>query len=161
MSRDDYPLFTGLLAYFPRALSEVARCSKVGNDQHNPGEPLHWARHKSTAHADKILRHLRDSLFEPLDDDGVLHVVKVAWRALALAEEALDASRVQIVDRKWTAEEIAILDGFPATGGGESSQTMLSAGEFDRELTPEQAALIELGDEDAPIASLKAGEALP
>jgi len=31
MSRDDYPLFTGLLAYFPNALSEVARCSKVGN----------------------------------------------------------------------------------------------------------------------------------
>ena len=56
MSRDDYPLFTGMLAYFPNALSEVARCSKVGNDQHNPGEPLHWARHKSTAHADKILR---------------------------------------------------------------------------------------------------------
>lgn len=142
-SRDDYPLFTGLLAYFPHALSEVARCSKVGNDQHNPGEPLHWARHKSTAHADKIMRHLRDSLFEPLDDDGVLHVVKVAWRALALAEEALEASRVQIVDRKWTAEEIAILDGAPATGGDTSL-----------------AALIERGESDDPqVGSLKAGEA--
>lgn len=144
MSRDDYPLFTGLLAYFPNALSEVARCSKVGNDQHNPGEPLHWARHKSTAHADKIMRHLRDSLFEPMDDDGVLHVVKVAWRALALAEEALEASRVQIVDRKWTAEEIAILDGAPATGGDSSL-----------------AALIERGESDDPqVGSLKAGEAV-
>lgn len=143
MSRDDYPLFTGLLAYFPNALSEVARCSKVGNDQHNPGEPLHWARHKSTAHADKIMRHLRDSLFEPMDNDGVLHVVKVAWRALALAEEALEASRVQIVDRKWTAEEIAILDGAPATGGDSSL-----------------AALIERGESDDPqVGSLKAGEA--
>lgn len=143
MSRDDYPLFTGLLAYFPYALSEVARCSKVGNDQHNPGEPLHWARHKSTAHADKIMRHLRDSLFEPLDDDGVLHVVKVAWRALALAEEALEVSRVQIVDRKWTAEEVAILDGAPATGGDTSL-----------------AALIERGESDDPqVGSLKAGEA--
>lgn len=145
MSRDDYPLFTGLLAYFPHALSEVARCSKVGNDQHNPGEPLHWARHKSTAHADKIMRHLRDSLFEPMDDDGVLHVVKVAWRALALAEEALEASRVhiQIVDRKWTAEEMAILDGAPATGGDSSL-----------------AALIERGESDDPqVGSLKAGEA--
>ena len=130
MSRDDYPLFTGLLAYFPNALSEVARCSKVGNDQHNPGEPLHWARHKSTAHADKILRHLRDSLFEPMDNDGVLHVVKVAWRALALAEEALEASRVQIVDRKWTAEEIAILDGAPATGGDSSLAALIERGEF-------------------------------
>jgi len=144
MSRDDYPLFTGLLAYFPNALSEVARCSKVGNDQHNPGEPLHWARHKSTAHADKIMRHLRDSLFEPMDDDGVLHVVKVAWRALALAEETLEASRVQIVDRKWTAEEIAILDGAPATGGDSSL-----------------AALIERGESDDPqVGSLKAGEAV-
>ena len=144
MSRDDYPLFTGLLAYFPNALSEVARCSKVGNDQHNPGEPLHWARHKSTAHADKILRHLRDSLFEPMDNDGVLHVVKVAWRALALAEEALEASRVQIVDRKWTAEEIAILDGAPATGGDSSL-----------------AALFERGESDDPqVGSLKAGEAV-
>lgn len=143
MSRDDYPLFTGLLAYFPHALSEVARCSKVGNDQHNPGEPLHWARHKSTAHADKILRHLRDSLFEPLDDDGVLHVVKVAWRALALAEEALEVRRVQIIDRKWTAEELAILDGAPATGGDTSL-----------------AALIERGEADDPqVGSLKAGEA--
>lgn len=143
MSREDYPLFTGLLAYFPHALSEVARCSKVGNDQHNPGEPLHWARHKSTAHADKIMRHLRDSLFEPLDDDGVLHVVKVAWRALALAEEALEARRVQIVDRKWTAEELAILDGAPATGGDTSL-----------------AALIERGESDDPqVGSLKAGEA--
>lgn len=145
MNRDDYPLFTGLLAYFPHALSEVARCSKVGNDQHNPGEPLHWARHKSTAHADKIMRHLRDSLFEPLDDDGVLHVVKVAWRALALAEEALEVRRVQIVDRKWTAEEIAILDGAPATGGDSSL-----------------AALIERGESDDPqVGSLKAGEAGP
>lgn len=143
MSRDDYPLFTGLLAYFPHALSEVARCSKVGNEQHNFGEPLHWARHKSTAHADKIMRHLRDSLFEPLDDDGVLHVVKVAWRALALAEEALEVSRVQIVDRKWTAEELAILDGAPATGGDTSL-----------------AALIERGESDDPqVGSLKAGEA--
>ena len=143
MSRDDYPLFTGLLAYFPHALSEVARCSKVGNGQHNPGEPLHWARHKSTAHGDKIMRHLRDSLFEPMDDDGVLHVVKVAWRALALAEESLEAGRVQIVDRKWTAEEIAILDGAPATGGDSSL-----------------AALIERGESDDPqVGSLKAGEA--
>lgn len=143
MNRDDYPLFSGLLAYFPHALSEVARCSKVGNDQHNPGEPLHWARHKSTAHADKIMRHLRDSLFEPVDDDGVLHVVKVAWRALALAEEALEVRRVQIVDRKWTAEELAILDGAPATGGDSSL-----------------AALIERAESDDPqVGSLKAGEA--
>ena len=53
---------------------------------------------------------------------------------------------------------MALLDGHPATGGGESSQTLLTAGEF-VELAPEAAALIEMSDEDAPVAGLKAGEA--
>ena len=56
------------------------------------------------------------------------------------------------------APEIALADGQPATGGGESSQTLLDAGEF-VELAPEAAALIEMADEDAPVAGLKAGEA--
>ena len=36
------------------ALAEVARVSKAGNDQHNPGQPLHWARDKSADHADCV-----------------------------------------------------------------------------------------------------------
>jgi hypothetical protein len=38
-TRLEYPMFDGLVAYFPNALAEVSRVSKIGNDQHNPGEP--------------------------------------------------------------------------------------------------------------------------
>jgi len=88
-ARKDIPLARGCLDYFPDALCEVARLSKVGNDKHNPGEEMHHARRKSTDHADCIMRHLAER--GTLDDDGVLHEVKVAWRALALAQEAVEA----------------------------------------------------------------------
>lgn len=53
------------------------------------------------------------------------------------------------------APAIAIADGFPATGGGLATHHVEPA----PELPPAAAALIELGDEDAPTAHLKAGEA--
>lgn len=66
------PLCSGVIDYFPSALIEVAKCSQRGNDQHNPGQPLHWARGKSADHLDALVRHL-------LERD----LVGVAWRALA------------------------------------------------------------------------------
>ena len=39
--RKDHPVFTGVLMYFPDAIAAVAHVSKLGNDQHNPGQPLH------------------------------------------------------------------------------------------------------------------------
>lgn len=83
--RKSIPMASGVLDYFPNALVGVAECSLAGNEQHQPGEPLHWARGKSSDHADALMRHLIDR--EELDKDGIPHVVKVAWRALALAEE--------------------------------------------------------------------------
>lgn len=87
--RKAIPLCTGLLDYFPKALAAVAECSRVGNDQHNPGEPLHWAREKSTDQADCIVRHLIER--GTVDTDGVRHSAKVAWRALALLELEIEA----------------------------------------------------------------------
>jgi hypothetical protein len=78
----------GLLYYFPAALAEVARVSKIGNDQHNPGEPMHHARGKSTDHANKIMRHLVEA--GTVDTDGTRHTAKLAWRALALLQEELE-----------------------------------------------------------------------
>jgi hypothetical protein len=78
----------GLLDYFPNALAEVARLSKVANAQHNPGEPMHWARGKSTDHANKIVKHLIDRGL--LDSDGIRHSAKVAWRALAMLQEEIE-----------------------------------------------------------------------
>lgn len=86
--RKDVPLARGVLDYFPAALAAVARLSKVGNDKHNPGEDMHHARGKSTDHADCILRHLTER--GTYDTDGILHDVKVAWRALALLQETLE-----------------------------------------------------------------------
>lgn len=80
--RKDAPMCTGVLDYFPDAIFAVARLSKLGNDKHNPGEPLHWAMGKSTDEPDCIMRHLADrGTIDP--DDGALHEVKLAWRGLA------------------------------------------------------------------------------
>ncbi len=84
------PMARGLLDYFPAALAAVSVLSLIANEQHNPGEELHWARTKSTDHADCIIRHLVDR--GELDADGIAHSVKVAWRALALLQEELEAS---------------------------------------------------------------------
>jgi len=82
------PMAEGLLWYFPNALAEVARVSKAGNDQHNPGQPMHHSRGKSSDHADCILRHLVDA--GTRDGDGMRHSAKVAWRALALLQEEIE-----------------------------------------------------------------------
>ncbi len=83
--RKAIPLCSGVLDYFPAALAAIARLSKFGNDKHNPGESIHWARDKSTDHADCIVRHLMDrGIVDP--DTGLSHTVEIAWRALALLQ---------------------------------------------------------------------------
>jgi hypothetical protein len=89
--RKSAPVATGVLDYFPDAILDVAKCSKVGNDQHNPGQPLHWAREKSTDEADALIRHFMDR--GKIDTDGVRHSAKVAWRALALLQKEIEAER--------------------------------------------------------------------
>lgn len=90
------PITTGVLDYFPLAIAEIARVSKAGNDQHNPGQPLHWAREKSTDHADCLVRHLLER--GTLDTDGQRHSGKVAWRALALLQVELELSNLRLYD---------------------------------------------------------------
>ena len=82
------PIYTGVLRYFPDALMAVAHCSQVGNDQHNPGQSLHWDKSLSSDEADALVRHLLKA--GTLDTDGVRHSAKVAWRALALLQRELD-----------------------------------------------------------------------
>jgi hypothetical protein len=83
------PIARGVLDYFPLALAEVAHTSYVANEQHNPGEEMHWAKGKSRDHADCIVRHLIDR--GKVDGDGLRHSAKVAWRALALLQTELEA----------------------------------------------------------------------
>ncbi len=90
-ARKGVPLTTGVLDYFPAALAAVAKLSKFGNDKHNPGEPIHWSRGKSSDHADCIARHLVDrGVIDP--ETKMSHTVEVAWRALALLQEELEAA---------------------------------------------------------------------
>lgn len=86
--RKDTPVWSGVINYFPDAIQYVARVSKAGNDQHNPGKPLHWDRSKSGDELDALQRHLIDA--GKVDDDGILHSGKVAWRALANLQKELE-----------------------------------------------------------------------
>ena len=88
-NRKATPVFSGVLKYFPNALKEVSKCSKAGNDQHHPDKPLHWDMDKSKDEYDALTRHLIDHTINPIDDDGMLHLTKVAWRALAGLERYL------------------------------------------------------------------------
>lgn len=72
----------GFLDYFPHACAYVSRISFLGNEKHNPGEKLHWARGKSMDQDDCVVRHtIERGTFDP--DDGCLHDGKRAWRAMA------------------------------------------------------------------------------
>ncbi|MBA3678500.1 MAG: hypothetical protein H0W74_14050 [Sphingosinicella sp.] len=106
-ARKDTPITTGVLDYFPRALAAIARVSKAGNDQHNPGQPLHWAREKSTDHADCIVRHLLER--GTVDNDGQRHSAKLAWRALALLETELERT----APAAWEDQLLLDLVGLP------------------------------------------------
>jgi hypothetical protein len=97
--RKKYPLFSGVLKYFPDAIMEVARCSYAGNEQHHPDKPLHWDRSKSNDHLDAMLRHTVQA--GQIDTDGVRHSAKVAWRALANLQMELEkAGQKSIIDNE-------------------------------------------------------------
>ena len=93
-ARKATPVYSGVLKYFPKALQEVAKASKAGNDQHHPDSPLHWDKSKSSDELDALTRHLMDHSVDPVDDDGILHLAKVAWRALAALERYKDGEKV-------------------------------------------------------------------
>lgn len=98
-ARKAQPVARGVLDYFPDAIAAVAHVSFVGNQQHNPGQPMHWAREKSKDHADCIARHLIERGY--IDSDNLRHTAKLAWRALALLQLELeeDPKTQKLVDK--------------------------------------------------------------
>jgi hypothetical protein len=90
-ARKTIPLATGCIDYFPDALAAVAELSRIGNEQHNPGKPLHWDRSKSGDESDALMRHFLER--GTFDTDGVRHSAKVAWRALAMLQKEIEADR--------------------------------------------------------------------
>lgn len=80
--RKGEPIYSGCLMYFPDALAAVARVSVAGNEKHNPGQPLHWARGKSTDQLDASVRHHITP--EVIDEEtNEVELAQAAWRVLA------------------------------------------------------------------------------
>ena len=78
-ARKAIPVYSGFVKYFPDAMAAVAKLSAKGNDQHNPGQPLHWDRSKSGDEKDAMMRHI-------IDGDWV----NVAWRAMANLQKEIE-----------------------------------------------------------------------
>jgi hypothetical protein len=112
--RKDIPIYSGFIKYFPDAMAAVAELSRIGNEQHNPGKPLHWDRSKSGDELDALTRHLAEA--GTVDTDGVRHSTKVAWRAMANLQKELEHAR-RSEDTTGSAEPSA--DTADSVGGGE------------------------------------------
>ena len=106
-ARKQIPVASGFLFYFPDAVAAVAKLSFIGNDQHNPGQPLFWHRGKSGDEFDALTRHLL--MAGTLDNDGVPHSVKVAWRAMANLQKEIEGN-------------LAVYEVFFATPDGANGQ---------------------------------------
>lgn len=92
--RKALPIWSGVMMYFPDALAAVAEVSRIGNDQHNPGQPLHWDRAKSTDQMNTAIRHAIDyGVGVRYDVDGARHLAKAAWRLLAELQLDIEKER--------------------------------------------------------------------
>ena len=96
--RKMYPVQTGVYDYFPSAIIETSFVSYVGNDQHNPGESLHWARGKSQDEPDACARHIMEGVVRRADGklhlvkdiDGTYLLAKATWRLMAMFQKLLE-----------------------------------------------------------------------
>lgn len=85
--------FQGFVCYFPDAIALVSYLSKVANEQHNPGQPMHWAKEKSQDELDSLMNHAIDLASKgelSQDADGVLDAIKVGWRGMANLQRLAD-----------------------------------------------------------------------
>jgi hypothetical protein len=93
-ARKELQIFTYLTEYFPDATLAEVGVAVAGNRQHNPGEPLHWARGKSMNQLDTAFRHLWDHKMGVAKDiDGQYHLAKAIWRLKAELQLLIEKDR--------------------------------------------------------------------
>ncbi len=93
-ARKELQLWTFLMEYFPDAWLAVVNVAIQGNKQHNPGQPLHWARGKSTDQMNTSFRHMWDyGRGVKRDTDGQYHLAKSIWRQMAQLQLDIEAER--------------------------------------------------------------------
>lgn len=100
LPKDDYdrkqiPIYGGFLAYFPDAIVAVAKLSKRGNDQHNPGKPMFWDRSKSKDERESMTRHLLALAAATSVDEELEEATAVAWRAMANLQKLCEKLKTQ------------------------------------------------------------------
>lgn len=94
--RKEVAVSRGLYAYFPDALALIARHSVRANEKHNPGQPVHWSREKSSDHEDCIARHSLSVAVDPDSMDGdAPHILCRAWRSVAALQLWIEAKRAK------------------------------------------------------------------
>lgn len=93
-ARKKLQMWTFLMEYFPDAFLAVLDVSIVGNEQHNKGQPLHWARDKSTDQMNTAFRHMWDyGRGTTKDIDGCYHLAKAIWRLSAQLQLTIEADK--------------------------------------------------------------------
>jgi hypothetical protein len=109
VKRKALPIWDYLFGYFPDAFLAEVGVAVAGNDQHNPGERLHWAREKSTDQLNTAFRHQFDyAKGVKKDTDGQWHLAKAIWRLKAQLQLDIEAERADIGKQQLdTIEKIA------------------------------------------------------
>lgn len=96
-ARKRLQMFTYLMEYFPDSFLAELEVAIAGNEQHNPGEPLHWARGKSMDQMNTAMRHMFDyGSGVKKDIDGQYHLAKAIWRLKAQLQLDIEAERASI-----------------------------------------------------------------
>ena len=90
-TRKTYPVYTGLVKYFPDALARVANISCSGGAQHGHTE-IHWDREKSPDEPDALMRHMIDYA----KSGNIDELSKVVWRSLAWLQKESEAEQEKI-----------------------------------------------------------------
>lgn len=88
--RKTYPVYEGVIGYFRDAIYRLSRVSYDGNQQHNAGQHLHWARGKSTDQRNCVMRHLMAGEEYDYSDEAEKHIFSRLWRDMADAQLYLE-----------------------------------------------------------------------